>query len=179
MYKYFIFIFVYFILYNIAFAGPFGTNMNDKIEQYNNLKQIAHNQYLTNFLPNSHEKFTPYMLEFNTNGLHSVTGLGKLHEYDHKCFRVLSEFLELKKLLTKKYGEPTTIINEINPEGHFPIGMLSSSDPKLFALWDNNLPDNLSRIIIVGTAEDMAEGETRCSIKYEYNNYVNKKEDSL
>lgn len=169
---------------NTAIAGPFGTNINDNIEKYNNLKQIAPNKYVTNFLPNSHESFTPYILEFNKNGLHSVAGIGKLLINDQRCYQIIREFNKLKKLLTEKYGDPTKLENNIRVGDKdaifsFSRSVFNSGPSNLYALWDKDLPDGLSKIILIGDAEDKVDGETRLSILYEYNNYSKNDDSSL
>lgn len=76
----YIFVTSYLISYRDVIAGPFGVEMGDRIEQFNNLNPqrskslYGFDRYTVDSLPKTHSYFIDYTLWFNSKGLVEVSG---------------------------------------------------------------------------------------------------------
>lgn len=122
---YFIISIVLGFLFNTEYSyasGPFGVNMGDKIESFNNLKRIPNiskrefvETFITNSLPNGIPDLSKYYLEFGPKGLISVIGEAVFeidnntkNQYNSRYWCTRSQLFEsIKNGLLEKYGNST------------------------------------------------------------------------
>ncbi|MBD5416867.1 MAG: hypothetical protein HDR50_04250 [Desulfovibrio sp.] len=104
-------------LSGIAQAGPFGTEMVQKPEQFTGLKKVEvagsgadiYTFYTTDTLPKTNPLFESYTLLFGKNGLAKVIATNKTYANYSYGNQVQEEYSTLKEQLTKKIWEAQVI----------------------------------------------------------------------
>lgn len=129
------FFFCMMVIPSSVFAGPFGTNMGDKKEEYlkYNLHSFAHGSLIkTMFPPVRHPDFDSYELWFQEDGLCHVHA--KSASYDLNTGEVARIYKKIKEQL-RKYGIPSEIHECPNIPGYFLSYMLDGGSHE--TIWTN------------------------------------------
>lgn len=171
----------FFSLVGWAVAGPFGTEMGQKPEQFTSLKEIEvpgpnaeiYSFYETDTLPKMNTFFDRYKLLFGKNGLARVTAFSKIYKDDGYGYQVQEIFYLLKKQLTKKYGKPKSYDflekgSKWNKDKDF-IMAINSGERDLAAVWKTDLPNNIASIVLEVKAQSPTS--SYLSLVYKYKNY--------
>lgn len=167
----------FFALAGLAVAGPFGTEMGQKPEDFQDLEKINESGYSTSYfttnVPKQNSFFTGYGLTFGKNGLALVIGTSDSYENDAYGTHVKKDYEILKNQLTKKYGKPESFDflksqSIWNKDRDFAMSLLKN-ERKLESFWVENLPDNIASIHLRATASSPTETSFR--LVYEYKNF--------
>ena len=126
-----------------VFAGPFGTQMGAKPEQFSGLKDappdFGVNTYETRNIPKPHYSLGRYVLGFDASGLEAL-------------------YNELETQLAEKYGKP----------GNYGTRENSGDYRYWYAVWEKNLPDDLAKIYL--SIRVASAARLRVAIIYVYKN---------
>lgn len=165
----------------IAQAGPFGTEMGQKPEQFTGLKKVEvtgsgtdiYTLYTTDTLPKTNPLFESYTLLFGKNGLAKVIATGKTYANDSYGNQVQEEYSTLKEQLTKKYGKPKSYDfledgSIWNKSKDFVMAVYRG-ERVLAAFWKTNLPDNIAAIGL--NVKGVSPLGSYLSLTYEYKNF--------
>lgn len=170
----------FFALAGLAVAGPFGTEMGQTPEQFKGLTKEnipvdpkIGSQYVTNSLPKTNPLFQNYTLIFGKVGLAKVIAKSKFFLNDINGNEIKKAYAQLKEQLTKKYGEPKSYDflhadSKWSEEKDF-LMSLSVQERTLLSIWDKNLPDNISTILLQAVGLSPLNGALYLS--YEYENF--------
>lgn len=167
----------FFSLAGMAVAGPFGTEMGQKPEQFTGLRKTDGGEhfalYFTDTLPKKNSFFPYYTLAFGKDGLALVTGISKEYKNDAYGAAVREDYEIIKKQLTKKYGEPESFdflkSQSIWSKDRDFAMSLFKNERRLESFWVKNLPDNLESIHLYAMAS--SPSETSFLVVYEYKNF--------
>lgn len=140
-----------------ACAGPFGTNMGDTPEKYENLNRINNLYYKTFSVPKPHSRLNNYMLGFAENGLARVIGYTEF-DADYEGVKAGGLYQALQKALIKKYGNPSYT------GGTMP----GAAWTRAMGVWDKDLPENIKRITLALYSLDGVK--SRVDVFYVYKN---------
>lgn len=181
----------FFSLAGMAVAGPFGTEMGQKPDQFTNLERVeisgplekVFSLYITDTLPKMNPLFQKYHLIFGKDGLARIDASSETYKDDAYGVHVRNSYDIIKKQLIKKYGEPKSYDflrkdSIWTREKDFVIG-LYKGERHLSSIWKTNLPDNISRILLL--VHGNSPEESYLSLAYEYKNYdeIQKKIDEV
>lgn len=168
-------------LAGLAQAGPFGTEMGQKPEQFTGLEKIEfkgpraeiHSLYRAHTLPKMNPIFDRYILLFGRTGLARVLAYSKPYMNDSFGNQLQENFNTLKRQLTKKYGKPEEFDflkdgSLWNKSRDFVMG-IHKNERVLAASWENNLPDNLDAIMLKAEADSPTNSSL--VLIYEYKNF--------
>lgn len=139
-----------------ASAGPFGLSKGMSVEQVK-----KHTPYLdwgpykfkSGTLAGGHKYFSNYLMTVTPQeGLCSVTGTGT-EIVDPYGKQLQEQFRELSSILSAKYGAPTAVTDQVNPnlawsEPRNWTFSLSKGERMLKAAWNQSLPESLASITL-------------------------------
>ena len=163
---------IFFLSAQACLAGPFGTNMGDKKEQYKNLTPAGDDAYMTRDVPLPHSAFEEYHLFFGESGLNAVAARS-VYKNDKFGTSAQNEYIKIKKQLISKYGEPETkeFLRDgaLYKEDAYFVASLYKSERLHGALWEfKKAKDGVKKITLFLAGESFSQ----CSliIRYEYEN---------
>ncbi len=149
-----------------VFAGPFGTQMGAKPEQFSGLKDappdFGVNTYETRNIPKPHYSLGRYVLGFDASGLERVVAFSDFENMDGRSAKAL--YNELETQLAEKYGKP----------GNYGTRENSGDYRYWYAVWEKNLPDDLAKIYL--SIRVASAARLRVAIIYVYKNAPDAKE---
>ncbi len=166
---------IFFLSAQACLAGPFGTNMGDKKEQYKNLTPAGDDAYMTRDVPLPHSAFKQYFLCFGGSGLNAVAALS---EYKNDKFgtSAQNEYIKIKKQLISKYGTPETreFLRDgaLYKEDAYFVASLYKSERVHCAVWKFEKARDGVKMIILGLS---GESFSQCNLFINYD-YENRKE---
>ena len=156
-----------------SYAGPFGTNMGDKPEQFEGLTLITSNTkeqtYKANKLPKNHSYLASYELTFRKSGLAQIIGASSPYE-DGYCNETRKIYDTIKSQLSNKYHNPDDI-NEFDMSvkdmgERFFCYTLYENKRKHFCKWTKNLPNDIKEIMLGIAATSKDTSAVLIMIKY-------------
>lgn len=171
-----------------AYAGPFGTEMGMKKEQLKGrLEGKGRNGFFLYTPPKKHSNFTAYGVTFVGDSLTQVSAART--EPMSKIIEMRKIFERIKKQLTEKYGQPAASAEEMrrteqesassesvayiirNDKGEATSYIMARPNSVNFpqgCRWSNNLPDNLSSILL--SLDTESDGNLSLILLYIYQN---------
>lgn len=143
-----------------ALAGPFGTQMGAKPDQFGQLKDappdFGVNTFETRSIPKPHYSLNRYVLGFDAQGLERVVAFTDFENLDGRSAKSL--YNELEGQLAEKYGTP----------GNYGTRENSDDFRHWYAVWDKDLPDDLAKIYL--SIRNASAARARVAIIYVYKN---------
>lgn len=164
-------------------AGPFGTEMGDPLEKFQNPEEIKPSIYTVNDVPQKFSLFEQYMLYCHpATGLAAIRGISFTFKNDAYGFNVREKFKELKTIIDKKYGKSKTYDflahGSMWKESKEWAMAISINQRHYSAIWNittgASLSDNIKEITI--SAKATSSESTYITIHYEYNVFEKYKE---
>lgn len=162
-----------------AFAGPFGSNMGDKVELYPGARSFGNGTYTVTTMPESDAIYSWYMLNFAQDGLSAVSAFA---DGDDVQKDLLSLFTSTMEKLIAQYGAPaetldpfwTDFLNHGHNLQELQTALYENAHLPFGAAWD--VKDDASGIasaqlvLLPATATRSA-----VIVSYFYKNYVEEK----
>jgi len=170
----------------IVIAGPFGTEMGEQKEKFQDIKPLDNTGfpgevYYVNRMPKSHSDFEKYILIFGSEGLAAICAVSQSFINDSYGTQSRNLYDKLKEQLTEKYGAPKSFeqlkYNSIWKEPREFITSIEKHERQHGCEWTGNLPNNIKRIRIVISAS--SSSSSAVNLFYTYTNYDNLEQQKL
>ncbi|WP_294623744.1 hypothetical protein [uncultured Bilophila sp.] len=160
-----------------AFAGPFGTNMGDTVDKYQNITVSGKNKdnFISQSVPKPHSDFENYLFTFSPqHGLVKISGITKSIHNDAYGINVKSLFKKLYDQINSKYGigkKNDFIMNgSVWKEDKYWTMGLYKEERILTAFWNpKDNKDNIESIMLKTIA--LSSDSSLILLSYEYTNF--------
>lgn len=161
----------------IIYAGPFGTNMGDQKEKFQDLEQTGDASFETLNMGKNHPDFGLYLLEIPQKyGLVSVSACSHIIKNDSYGTAAKNLFDKIKEQLVSTYGNNTKKIDFLKngsiwtQNKHWTAG-INRRERFYQCIWElDGTKNNISLIILKIVA--LSSDETGVMLSYYYTNYA-------